>query len=55
MSSDLHVDSWKVSYHNDIETGELDLIETYDGQVIMERTTSQKYLGLCCLTQETTW
>ena len=45
LNSDLHVDSWKVSYEDNIETGDLDLIETFEGPVIMEKTTAQKYLG----------
>ena len=45
LNCDLLVDSWKVSYENNSETGDLDLIETYEGPVIMEKTTSQKYLG----------
>ena len=45
LNSDLHVDSWKVSYQDNIQTGELDLIETFDGQVLKEKTTSQKYVG----------
>ena len=45
LNSDLHVDSWKVNYQDNFETGDLDLVETFEGQVIMERTTSYKYLG----------
>ena len=45
LDSDLHVDSWSVSYHDNVETGDLDLIETFNGPVVMEKTTSQKYLG----------
>ena len=45
LDSDLQVDSWSVSYHDNVETGDLDLIETFNGPVVMEKTTSQKYLG----------
>ena len=30
LNSDLHVDNWKVSYEENKETGELDLIETFE-------------------------
>ena len=45
LNSDLHVDSWTVQYEDNIHTGDMDLVETYDGQVVMENTSSQKYLG----------
>ena len=45
LESDLHVDSWSVSYQDNEETGDIDLIETFHGPVVMEKTTSQKYLG----------
>ena len=45
MNSDLHVDSWTVQYEDSIDTGDMDLVETFNGQVVMENTTSQKYLG----------
>ena len=45
MNPDLHVDSWRVFYEDNIGTGDLDLIESYEGPVIMEKTTAQKYLG----------
>ena len=49
LNPDLHVDSWTVSYQDNLETGDLDLIESYNGQVIMEKTTSQKYLFFCLI------
>ena len=39
------MDSWTVQYEDNIQTGDMDLVETYDGQVVMESTTSQKFLG----------
>ena len=45
LDSDLHVDSWTVQYKDNIETGDVDLIETFDGQVVIEKATEQKYLG----------
>ena len=39
------VDSWTVRYEDNIQTGDMDLVETFNGQVVMENTTSQKYLG----------
>ena len=45
LESDLHVDSWTTSYQDNVKTGDLDLIETYDGPVVIEKTSSQKYLG----------
>ena len=45
LETDLHVDSWITSYQDNIKTGDLDLIETYDGPVVIEKTSSQKYLG----------
>ena len=45
LNSDLYVDSWTVSYQDNRETGDLELLEVYNGPVIMEKTTSQKYLG----------
>ena len=45
MSSDFHVDSWKREYVENFETGEDILKETFDGQVKIESTNEQKYLG----------
>ena len=38
LNSDFHVDSWKTEYVDNPETGEADLVETYDGQVMIENT-----------------
>ena len=43
--SDLHVDSWRVEYEENVQTGEDDLIENYDGKVLIEQTQEQMYLG----------
>ena len=45
LDSDLHVDNWTDQYKDNIETGDVDLIETFDGQVVIEKATEQKYLG----------
>ena len=45
LNSDLYVDSWTVSYQENMKTGDLELSEVYYGRVIMEKATSQKYLG----------
>lgn len=45
LNTDLHVDSWTVNYQDNIETGDVELTETFTGQVVMEKTASQKYLG----------
>ena len=39
------VDKWYVKYREDTETGEEELIETFQGQIPIEKTTEQKYLG----------
>ena len=38
------MDKWKVS-HKDTENGEVVLIEEFDGQVKIEKTEEQRYLG----------
>jgi hypothetical protein len=45
LNSDLHVDSWTVQYADNFETGDVELIETFDGQVKIDKTEAQKYLG----------
>ena len=45
LNCELFVDSWNVQYKENVNTGELDLIETYIGQVPMEQTDKHKYLG----------
>ena len=39
------LDSQSVKYVDNEETGELDLKETFEGQVDIEQVTEQKYLG----------
>ena len=36
LHNDLYVDSWKTEYVDNVETGDDDLVETFDGQVKME-------------------
>ena len=43
-----------VEYKDNIQTGDVDLIETFDGQVVIEKATEQKYLGFV-LSSITTW
>ena len=45
LYSDLTVDKWNVTYNDDPETGENELVETYEGQTPIQRTEEQKYLG----------
>ena len=41
----LTVDKWKVQHTENQETGNSDLIETFEGRVAIEKTEKQKYLG----------
>ena len=43
IDNTLKVDKWKVEYKED--NGSVQLIETYDGEVPIEETNEQKYLG----------
>ena len=45
LSSDLVVDSWTVSYKDNLKTGDYELVEKYEGPVNIEQTDKQKYLG----------
>ena len=45
LNSNLMVDNWKVEHADIDETGDSELIETYQGQVFIEKTEQQKYLG----------
>ena len=45
INNELLVDSWKIEYKENIETGEDDLVESYVGQVPIGKTNKQKYLG----------
>ena len=55
ISNELLVDDWIVDYTENKETGETEIVETFNGQVPMSKTGEQKYLSLYCLTRETTW
>ena len=41
----LFVDGWKEEYVENLESGEMDLVEKYIGEVALEEVTEQKYLG----------
>ena len=45
MNNELVVDTWKVTHEDNPETGEEELVEVYDGQVPIQKTEEQKYLG----------
>ena len=45
LNSKLSVDNWKVEHEDNKETGDNDLVETYSGQIDIEATDQQKYLG----------
>ena len=45
ISNPLTVDKWTVSHVENETTGESNLMETYDGQVEIEQTEKQRYLG----------
>ena len=45
LNSPLMVDKWKVTHVDNPNTGESDLVETYEGLVSIGQTTKQKYLG----------
>ena len=40
----LEIDSWKVEYKDNLETGENELVEIYEGKVPIQKTDEQKYL-----------
>ena len=44
INNPLTVDKWNVKHVENIETGDSDLIETYEGNVEIEKTEIQKYL-----------
>ena len=44
-NSPLTVDKWKVEHIQNMSTGESELVESYEGPVMMESTSEQKYLG----------
>ena len=45
VNSDIMVDSWVTSYEENIQSGEVKLIENFSGLTKIEQTTTQKYLG----------
>ena len=45
LNSELSVDSWKVEHQENILTGEADLVETFQGQIPIDKIDQQKYLG----------
>ena len=45
MNSPLHVDNWKTEYIENKETGDVDLVETYEGKVNIEKADEYTYLG----------
>ena len=45
ISNELLVDVWIVDYAENKETGETEIVETFNGQVPMSKTGEQKYLG----------
>ena len=45
INNPLKVDNWTVEYVENEDTEELDLKETFEGQVTLEQVTEQKYLG----------
>ena len=45
LNSPLMVDKWAVTHVENPASGDSDLVETYEGLVEMEKTTTYKYLG----------
>ena len=45
LNSKLSVDKWNVEHKENLSTGETELIETYSGQIEIEKCEQQKYLG----------
>ena len=45
LNSELEVDSWKAEYKDDLDTGELELVEKCEGKIPLEKTEEHKYLG----------
>ena len=45
ISNKLFVDAWKEEYVENSESGEMDLVEKYIGEVALEEVSEQKYLG----------
>ena len=45
INSNLLVDKWSVEHREDVQRGEIELYEEYCGQVEINQTNEQKYLG----------
>ena len=45
VNNELMVDNWTIDYVKNSDTGEDDLVENYNGQVLIEKTNEYKYLG----------
>ena len=45
LNSNLSVDKWTVEHKENIATGKTELIETYSGQIEIEKCEKQNYLG----------
>ena len=45
VPSNLLIDNWRVDYKDNNETGEVDLVETFEGQIPIKETKEEKYLG----------
>ena len=45
VNNELLVDSWSIDYQENTDTGEDDLIESFNGQVAIDKTEEHKYLG----------
>ena len=45
LDRQLYVDNWSVMYRDNMDTGEEELIETYEGLAPIEKVSEQKYLG----------
>ena len=45
MNNEVFVDGWKEDYIENIETGEINLVDNYIGEVPIEEVKEQKYLG----------
>ena len=45
INNELLVDGWKETFVDNIETGECDLVDEYIGEIPIEETEEQKYLG----------
>lgn len=45
LNSKLVVDNWITEHVENMNTGEYDLIEQYEGRIKIDKTENQKYLG----------